>query len=197
MEYAKEKEAFADYFGRFKPLLPEEKAAIMASALMKHFPKGHLLLEEGQIASYTFFVIKGCVRQFTLIDGEEKTTHFFTEEQWIISTSEPGEQVKSTYFLQCTEDCLLVLGNNEQSDELLTKFPRLERISRQVLEHEFLRQQSLQTSYITASPEQRYQQLQETHSNLLLRVPQYQIASYIGVKPETLSRIRKRLSEKS
>ncbi|MFZ4544064.1 MAG: hypothetical protein ACOYOA_08455 [Saprospiraceae bacterium] len=76
---------------------------------------------------------------------------------------------------------------------MFKSFPRFETISRIVMETVFAEQMKFMTSYLTDSPEQRYLHLLNTRPNIFQRVPQYQIASYIGVKPESLSRIRKRM----
>jgi len=88
----------------------------------------------------------------------------------------------------------LVAGNEQQAQEMFQLFPRFETISRAVVEAVFNQQRNLLMSYLTDSPEQRYQKLLQSRPDLFQRIPQYQLASYIGVKPESLSRIRKRLA---
>ena len=70
------------YFSRISPLSKEESDAIAQSMQTKSFKKGDYLLREGQISTSTYFILEGCVREYILTDGEEKTTNFFTEEQW-------------------------------------------------------------------------------------------------------------------
>ena len=137
--------------------------------------------------------MQGCVRQYSLIDGEEKTTNFFTEGQWIISMTGMTQHAAASYYLVCVEDCELVAGNEQVAQELFKKFPRFETISRVVMEAAFAEQHRLMMSYLTDSPEQRYLKLLDSRPDIFQRVPQYQLASYIGVKPESLSRIRKRI----
>jgi CRP-like cAMP-binding protein len=86
-----------------------------------------------------------------------------------------------------------VVGDRQKEEELYRRFPKLETISRKVMERVFMEQQEIMGTYFTDSPEQRYLKLLRSRPDLFQRVPQYQIASYIGVKPESLSRIRKRL----
>ncbi len=186
-----------EYFSSIKPISSEERNAIIASASIKTFPKDTILLKEGEIAKDTYFVLNGCIRQYMLIDGVEKTNHFFTEAQWVLSANSLINQIPADHFFSCTEETTLVIGNENDENQLFVQFPRLESISRKVVEKIFAEHQLLNTNYYTDSPEQRYLRLLETRPSLFQRVPQYQLASYIGVTPESLSRIRKRIAQKN
>jgi CRP-like cAMP-binding protein len=140
--------------------------------------------------------LKGCVRQFVIIDGEEKTTVFFTEEQAVAFFSNHAEQRASKYYLSCVEDSTLIVGNLDLEQEMYQKFPKLAPITRAITEKDYGKTQEILASFITSSPEERYVNLLKTRPELLQRVPQHQIASYLGMTPESLSRIRKRVSEK-
>lgn len=185
-----------NYFSKILPLSQEEIDGIVATLTIKKFPKGTILLREGEISMEAYFVLEGCVRQYFIIDGEEKTNNFFSEEQWVISVNSMTNSQPSKHFLECCEDSTLVVGNREKEEALYKQFPKLETISRRVMEKVFAEQQELSGSYFTDSPEERYLNLIQTRPQLLQRIPQYMIASYIGVKPESLSRIRKRLTQK-
>ncbi|MDO5665494.1 MAG: Crp/Fnr family transcriptional regulator [Bacteroidia bacterium] len=183
------------YFSELTALSSEERQDIENSMMINKFPKGTYLLKEGQIARDSYFVIKGLVREFILWDGDEKTTNFFSENQWIISLDTLASTPPSILNRVCVEDCVLVIGNEKMSKELFKKHPRFEAISRMVMEKTFAGQQQQMTSFFTESPEQRYLKLLKLRPDIFQRVPQYQIASYIGVKPESLSRIRKRIAK--
>lgn len=185
-----------NYFMKIMPLTPEETEAIAATMDVRDFKKGTILLKEGEISMAAYFVIEGCVRQYYLIDGEEKTNNFFTEEQWVVSITSMTNQVPANHYLECATDCTLVVGTREKEEGLYSKFPKLETVSRKVMEKVFAEQQEIMSTYVTDSPEQRYLKLLKSRPDLFQKIPQYQLASYIGVKPESLSRIRKRLSEK-
>lgn len=185
-----------NYFSKIMPLSAEEISAISDSMNIQLYKKGTVLLREGQISTDTYFVLEGCIRQYFLVDGEEKTNNFFTEDQWVISLNSFNPYFISKHFLECCEDSKLVVGNSEMGDALYKQFPRLETVSRKVMEKVFAEQQEISGAYFTDTPEQRYLKLLDTRPNLLQRIPQYQLASYIGVKPESLSRIRKRIGLK-
>jgi CRP-like cAMP-binding protein len=175
------------------PLLEEEIKAIVETMTIKHYKKGTVLLREGQISTEVYFVLEGCVRQFYLIDGDEKTNNFFTDEQWVISMNSFSQNVPSNHYLDCCMDSSLVVGNREKEEALYKRFPKFETISRKVLEQVFAEQQAIMSAYTTNTPEQRYIKLLQSRPDLFQNIPQYQIASYVGVKPESLSRIRKRI----
>ncbi len=185
-----------NYFSKIMPLSAEEISAISDSMNIQLYKKGTVLLREGQISTDTYFVLEGCIRQYFLVDGEEKINNFFTEDQWVISLNSFNPYFISKHFLECCEDSKLVVGNSEMGDALYKQFPRLETVSRKVMEKVFAEQQEISGAYFTDTPEQRYLKLLDTRPNLLQRIPQYQLASYIGVKPESLSRIRKRIGLK-
>jgi len=184
------------YFSKILPLSQEEVDGIVATLSIQKYPKGTVLLKVGEISSEAYFVLEGCVRQYFLIDGEEKTNNFFTEEQWVISMQSMTYSSPSKHFLECVDECTLVVGNREKEEQLYAQFPKLATISRRVMEKVFAEQQELSGSYFTDTPEERYLNLMRTRPELFQRIPQYMIASYIGVKPESLSRIRKRLTLK-
>ncbi len=175
------------------PLSEEEVMAIVETMTIKQYKKGTVLLKEGQISTEVYFVLEGCVRLFYLVDGDEKTNNFFTEEQWVISMNSFSQNNPSNHFLDCCTDSTLVVGNREKEENLYKRFPKFETISRKVMEKVFAEQQEIMSSYTTDTPEQRYLKLLKSRPDLFQKIPQYQIASYIGVKPESLSRIRKRL----
>lgn len=182
-----------DYFQKIMPLTAEETAAIAETILIKQVKKGTVLLREGEVSQEAYFVLSGCVRQFYLVNGVEKTSNFFTAEQWVVSMQSFGQNKPANHFLDCCTDCSLVVGNREKEEDLYTRFPKLESVSRKVMEQVFAEQQEQLASYATDTPEQRYVKLLRSRPELFQKIPQYQIASYVGVQPESLSRIKKRL----
>jgi CRP-like cAMP-binding protein len=186
-----------NYFLKITHLTTDEIKVLTESMIIKKYAKGSFLVQEGQLNKDSYFVLEGCVRQFKLVDGNDITTHFYTEEQWIISPGNLETNTVAKHSLVCVEDATVVIGNEQKARELFEKYPRFETISRQIMERAFLEQQQLMTTYITDKPEQRYLKLLESRPDIFQRVPQYDIATYIGVKPESLSRIRKKLHKKT
>jgi CRP-like cAMP-binding protein len=177
-------------------LSAEECEAVDQYIPIKTFKKGTLLLKADQIANDSYFTIKGCVRLYYVVDGEDKTTHFFTEGDAIASMNSYINRVPANHYLECVEDCTLAVLNYEKEKILYKLFPRLESICRVSMEDDLGKHQEMLASHITKSPEQRYLRLLNERADLLQRVPQYHLASYLGVKPESLSRIRKRIQSR-
>lgn len=182
-----------DYIGAFTTLSDAEIQGIIESLNITTFKKGTILLREGQIASLCYFVLKGCVRQYYIVDGIEKTTNFYTEGQPVTPYEGTFKKKPSKYYLACVENCILTKGSPELEQQLYEKFPQLEAVSRMAVEEELGKSQDMMANFMTKSPEERYLNLLETRPNLLDRVPQYQLASFLGITPESLSRIRKRI----
>ena len=160
---------------------------------IKTFKKGTFLLKEGQVASYSYFNLKGCVREYFLKDGEEKTISFYTEGDAVGSTSSYVLRIPSKHYLECIEDTTLTVMTYENDRKVNTLFPRLATMCSSKTEEQLGAYRYLAADYMVSTPEERYLKLVKIRPDLLDRVPQYQLASYIGVTPESLSRIRNRL----
>lgn len=173
-----------------------EKKAFRELNASKYFKKGDILVEAGQILTQSFYVVQGCVRQYYLVDGEEKTTDFYTDNSSVISSNKSSNSEPCKFYLECTEDSHLKVTSYIQEAEIYSKFPRFEKLCRITTEKTLGAYQERFALFMTSTPEERYKNLVETRPDLLHRVPQYQLASYLGIQPESLSRIRKRLMEK-
>jgi CRP-like cAMP-binding protein len=178
-------------------LSSEEIEVVDALIPVKEFKKGHILLQDGNIAKECYFTIKGCVRSYQITGGEEKTTQFFVEGDPIASLLSYLNKTPANHFLECIEDSILAVLSFENEKILYNKYPKFEALCRYSIEQEFGKQQEILKNYLTKNPEERYLILQETRPELLQRVPQYYLATYLGVQPESLSRIRKRIAKKN
>ena len=185
-----------NYISQFVQLSEAEITGILDSIKLRSFKKGAIMLREGQVSSLCYFVLKGCVRQYYLVDGEEKTTNFYTEGQPVTPYEGTFKRKPSKYYLSCVEDTIVTVGTPEDEAKLFALFPRLDAVVRIAVEEELGKSQEVMAGFIINSPEERYLQLLKTRPDLLDRVPQYQLASYLGIKPESLSRIRKRIMKK-
>ncbi len=185
----------SDFMSNIPSLTAEEIAAISAHLDVRTYAKGAVLLKEGEINRECYFVLEGCIRQYYLKDGMEKTTAFFTEKQTAVSGTSYLEQSPSKHYLCCMEPCTLIVGDFHKEQAMLQKFPKLEAITRQMMQQDLGKLQSELDFFITSTPEERYLNLLSSRAELLQRVPQYHIASYLGMTAESLSRIRKRVAE--
>lgn len=175
--------------------LSEEEAKVFTEYhLVKKYPKGTILLEEGQLAKECYFVLDGCVRTYYSVDGEEKNTAFYMERQPITPVSYIKEK-PSEYYVSCLEDCILSVCNDETTEELLEKFPNLKPVLAQISNDLLAENRITADDFKKLSPEEHYLKLLKTKPKLCNRIPQYHLASYLGIKPESLSRIRKRIRD--
>ena len=184
-----------DFIEQYMPLLEEEKKALIDLDIFRSFKKGTVLLKEGDIIKSGYFVIKGCLRSYYIIDSEEKTTAFCTEFESLTPVS-GDDTSRAAHYVSCVEDSIVTVGNPEMEKEMMEKFPRFEKLclimSEQLLENNL----ASFADFKNSTPEQRYLSLLKNRPDLLQRVPQHQIASYLGMTPQSLSRIRKRLAQK-
>lgn len=186
------KDPIVNFLSKYIELTNEEIDILSNQNFIKSCKKGTILLSEGLIAKECYFIMQGCISSYYLVDGDVKVTDFFTESQPITPVSYTTKQ-PSDYYLECLEDCIISIGTPKSSAELMRKLPRLAALGANIMEDQLANQRMKYDDFIKLSPEDRYKNLQKTSPDLLNRVPQYLIASYVGIKPESLSRIRKRL----
>lgn len=184
-----------DFISKYVMLSEEEKKAIVSLAIFHSAKKGTILLKEGQKSQDGYFVLKGCIRTYYVIDGEEKTTAFYTEMEGLtphcVLNKKPSE-----YYISCVEDTILTVGNPDMEAAIFEKFPKFESLCRVLSEELLAKQQINFDEFKISSPEQRYLNLLEKRPDLIERVPQHQLASYLGIKPQSLSRLRARILKK-
>ncbi|GIZ07761.1 Crp/Fnr family transcriptional regulator [Flavobacterium sp. UMI-01] len=185
-----------NFISKYISLTEDEKEIIVSLDIFHSLKKGTTLLKEGQKSQESYFVLKGCIRTYYVLDGEEKTTAFYTEMEALtppcVISKTPSE-----YFVSCTEDTILTISNKDMEVEVNTKFPKFEIMCRKLSEELLAKQQMDFDEYKTSSPEQRYLNLLQKRPDLIQRIPQHQLASYLGIKPQSLSRLRARILDKS
>lgn len=189
------KSALFNYMSKYTSLNAEEQLDIVEGILIEEYKKGTVLLRQEDIPSKCFFVLKGCVRQYSIDElGKEVTFNFYTEEQAVSIYNRHSQKSKpSAYTLACLEDSLLVVGDLNGEQDMLHKYTQLETMIRKMVEENLGEVQDDLASFIASSPEERYKTLLRKRPNLVNRVPQHQLASYLGITPESLSRIKKRV----
>ncbi|HEY8397549.1 MAG TPA: Crp/Fnr family transcriptional regulator [Flavihumibacter sp.] len=185
-----------DFLSKYAKLTEEEKNAILSFDIFRSFKKGTILLREGQKSDETYFVLKGCIRSYYIIDGEEKTTAFYTEMETLSPACVAAKTV-SEYYVGCVEDCILTVSSTGMDTEVMEKYPSIERLCRVLSEERLAKNQIDFDAFKVSSPEQRYLNLLQNRPDLLQRVPQHQLASYLGIMPQSLSRLRARLLDKN
>jgi CRP-like cAMP-binding protein len=185
------------YMSDFTLISEDEQRAISESLRIDEYKKGKWLLRQGEVSAIKcYFVLMGCVRQFFIDEsGKEVTSNFFTEEQAIPIINEQTQGDLSKYSLVCVEDCILVVGDVDSEKTMFNKYPQLEIMIRKMMEINLGEMQEQFGEFINSSPEERYESVLRKRPQLIDRVPQHQLASYLGITPESLSRIKKRIKK--
>lgn len=181
-----------DYLSQYITLSNEEKKALLDLDIFKQYKKGTILLKEGETSDNRYFVLKGCLRSYYIVDGNEKTTAFYTEAESLdppcIISGKPSE-----FFVSCVENSILIVGNAEMEKIIFESFPKFETLCRILTEKLLAKNKTEFDEFKIASPEQRYLNLLRTRPDLLQRIPQYQLASFLGITAQSLSRMRNRI----
>ncbi|WP_188764145.1 Crp/Fnr family transcriptional regulator [Emticicia aquatilis] len=184
-----------DFISKYISLTEEEKNVLLSLDIFRSIKKGTILLKEGQKSKESYFVLKGCIRTYYVIEGEEKTTAFYTEMDALtppcVINKKPSE-----YYISCSEDSILLISNSDMEEEVNSKFPKFDLMCKMLSEELLAKERIDFDEFKTSSPEQRYLNLIQKRPDLIQRVPQHQLASFLGIKPQSLSRLRARIVEK-
>ena len=184
-----------DFISKYITLSDKEKKEFIQINTFKSFKKGTIILKEGQLSDESYFILEGCLRCYYFLDGEEKTTAFYTELEGVNPPCVVDKK-PSKYYIACVEDCILSIGNPELEIIMFERFPKFEILFRKLSEELLVKSQVSFDDFKTSSPEQRFIKLQQSRPDLIQRIPQHQLASFLGIKPQSLSRIRARILKK-
>ena len=185
-----------EIFRQFTDFDNSELKIIMLYFEHKKFKKKTTLLDIGKVSNEVFYLIKGCIRLYCEKDGEELSTYFFTENMFAGSYDSFLSRKPSKVAIETLEECDVLVLSHKGQEKLYEIFPKMNEFIRKAIEQRFILLHDLFISYLLNSPEERYLMLQKDRPELLQRIPQRQIASYIGVTPVSLSRIRNRVTRK-
>ena len=177
------------------PLNGEEEEAFFKILEVKKFNKKEFLLQEGQVCNKVSFVNNGCMRLFYNVEGVENTVQFFFGNSWYTDYTSFLTGKPTIENMQALENCEVVQFKKEDLYRLYELYPIFDRVGRVFAENAFLSLSRLNQMLTNETPEQRYLNLLKQRPEIVQQIPQHYIASYLGVKPESLSRIRKRISK--
>jgi CRP-like cAMP-binding protein len=176
---------------------PEELAFIRTKFVPRALAAGEFLQRAGDVAHYAAFVARGCLRSFTIdAKGKEHVIQFAPEEWWLADAISLNTGAPSPYFYAAIEDADLLLLDAAGQQHLVDRIPGYSAAMRAgLLKHAAAKDLRIVKS-LSATAEERYLDFMATFPTVAQRVPQWMLASYLGVSPETVSRIRKQLSRK-
>lgn len=181
-----ELQTIIDFINRYIQLTDEEIAIIREQNIFRTYPKNSELLREGQHATECFFILKGCVRKYYLVDGEERNTDFYFENTPITPVSYTTKE-PSSYYLAALDDTIVAIGSDERNGQLMERIPRLAGMITSMALAQIVQSESDLDQFKTLSPENRYLRLISTRPDIFERVPLYHIATYLGITPVSLS----------
>jgi CRP-like cAMP-binding protein len=163
----------------------------------KKLRKRQYLLQEGDVCRYTAFVEKGMLRTYTVDEkGNEPILQFSMEGWWIADLYSFLTDEPSKYNIEALEDCELLLITKENCDILLQKVPAFEHYFRILIQNNLIATQRRLMSSLSETAEEKYTKLINNFPGCIQRVPQHMIASYLGITPETLSRVRSQMASR-
>lgn len=176
-------------------ITPEEFAICKSLFIPKKLRKRQYLLQEGDVCRYTAFVEKGLLRTFTVDEkGNEPILQFSMEGWWIADLYSFLTDEPSQYNVEAIEDSQLLLISKPNWEILLQKIPAFERYFRILIQNNLIATQRRLMSSLSESAEEKYTKLIANFPTCIQRVPQHMIASFLGITPETLSRIRSHIA---
>lgn len=175
------------------PLNIDEEQAFLHILAVKKVVKKEFLLQEGEICNKITFINNGSMRLFYNVEGVENTVQFFFGDNWYTDYASFLTGLPTFENMQALQTCEVVQINKYDLYKLYDEFPIFERVGRVFAENAFLAISTLNQMKTNKEPEDRYLNLLKTRPEIVQQIPQHYIASYLGIKPETLSRIRKRI----
>ncbi len=190
-------ENFKKYLTQNGSLTSEQFEALQPTLTIKQYGKGRILMRPGEVCKHTFFVESGLLRAYTI--NESGKTHIiqFAPESWIINDRSSAYFNEPTVlFVDAIEDTTAILLDNNFSCQLAEISPAYLQNNELALHNHIRHQQMRINALLGASAEERYVDFVRQYPDLMLRVPQWMIASYLGITPESLSRVRKELARK-
>ena len=175
-------------------LTERERHFLEEQFVYREVPKKFTLVREGQVARELFFVNRGCLRFYYNRDGDEVTGFIFLENLFATALDSFLQQEPSTQIVETLEDSELLVVSYDNLQRLYDYSVNFQIFGRKLAEQRLVNAQRILSSYILDSPEERYRKLLATQPEWLQRVPQHYLASFLGITPVSLSRIRKRIS---
>jgi CRP/FNR family cyclic AMP-dependent transcriptional regulator len=184
-----------DYVINCTSLTAEEITIFNSMLEYKKIPKKTMLLHEGEICNFEAFINKGCIRTYYLDEnGFEVTLQFAIENWWVSDIASFHEHKSSNMFIESLEDCELLILSPQTKNILLEKVPKMERVFRLLVQRNLSVLQARLFKTIATSAQDKYIDFITRYPTIPQRVAQHYIASYLGISPEFLSKVRTKLA---
>lgn len=178
-------------------LTNEEKELILSKIELNHYKAKTVILHAGEICKHSYFVKSGILRSFTINDNiVEHVLQFACEGWWIGDMYSLISQKPGNLFIEVNEDAEVALLSKENQEELYHKIPKLERFFRILTENSLVAHQERLMDNLSLTTEERFEKFCSKYPTLIQKIPQKQIASYIGVTPEFFSKMKAKMLRK-
>lgn len=188
---------FWNFTDQFVLFTQSEKEKIKNRLTLRDVPKNYTLVDLGDTAKEVFFLNKGCMRMYYLTDDGKEITGFIYQENMFAGSHESFfSQVPSMQILETLEPCELVVLSYRDLNQLYIDVPKMNVLTRKILEQRMAFAQKVVASLIINKPSERYVSFLEQYPNLVNRIPHHILATYMGITPVSMSRIRKRIMKK-
>ena len=190
-------EVLFEYLGKRLPLSPDEMDIIRSVFIPKKLSKGDFLLREGDILKYGAFVCNGFLRSYVIDNkGREHIIQFAPEDWWISDKGAGAEGSKASCFIDAIEDSDILLIDQAGHYKMLEKVPAYSASFQAGMQKRSAAKDKRIVHSLIADAEERYNDFLQTYPSIAQRVPQHMLASYLGIAPETLSRVRRKAMRK-
>ena len=187
-------EAFINYINKHVLLNKVEEAILLSKLSYRKYLKGQYVVQQGDVCKYSGFIITGCTRTFYVDeDGQEHIVMFSIENWWASEIGSFVSQTRSDYNVQCIENTELIQISYIEQEELFKVIPKLERFFRLVLEKAFVASQKRIVKSFSLTAKEQYLHFKNLYPEMEQRIPQYMVASYLGITKEFLSKIKSQL----
>jgi CRP-like cAMP-binding protein len=186
-----------DHFQQILRLTEAEQELILARTKQRTIKRRQMILQEGFVCQHYTFIVKGCFKMYGVDDrGIEHNIQFAAEGDWIADIGSFHSKKPSRLFIEAVEPSEIIQIEQQDLYFLYINVPKLDRIFKVIIEHKYVELQNRVLQNISSTAQQRYLNFLEQYPTLASRLPNVQIASYLGITPEFLSKIRKDLSQK-
>jgi len=177
--------------GRHVTLSNNQYAIVESFFTFKKYKKKQFILQEGDISRYETFILKGCTRTYeTDPGGQDHILQFSIEEWWAGNLYSYLSEKPSTYNIDCIEDSEVLQITKDKQELLYASVPQMERFFRILIQNAFIATQNRVLTGLSKSGKEKYEEFIAKYPDIEQRVPNHQIASYLGLTPQSLSRIR-------
>ena len=187
---------FKNYLKEKIQITDEQFDSISADLKIKKFDKNEIIQYTGDITKHGFFVCKGLLRAYSIDSKGKEHILQFAPENWLISDRNSMNNEASVFFIDAIEATEVVIMPNNFMEQAAIQVPCLQPMHTRLLNNSIRFMQKRINMLLSATAEERYLDFIKLYPNLTLRVPQWMIASYLGITPESLSRVRKELANK-